>query len=259
MPLVPKITVATVDNLLGKTILVKDTTGAYNVSTNPGGYGSPNYATADLDWVLLLFKNYDQSDYTIKKYTTLSDILGAGQSITGFTDGVFDDGIWELKYYPVIAHPVTPGVDTTITWTVGAKKFSLTSANTVLAGAAAILLKDVSTTKLYFLDPDVPPTSTEATITEVLPSSGTGKLAVAYEADTRFMETAAADNCLAIDTGLVIKECSCFDESMSNLFLRMGKREGATIHFSKENYQAAHDIITQLAAYCKNISNCGCK
>lgn len=260
MSLVPKISVITVDTATGKSITLQDTTGVYNVSTNPGGYGAPNYATTDLDWALLWFRNYKDTEYTKQKLSSLTAILGSGQNVSGFTDGIFDDGTWEVKYYPVVAHPVTPGVDTTITWTVGSKTFNLTTASTVLAGVVAILIKNLDTEKLYFLDPDVPATSTQGTVTEVLPSAGTGLVALAYEADTRFLETYAADNCIAIKTGLIVKECSCFDPEMQQLYLMMGKREGATIHFvQKQNYQAAHDIITQIAAYCDNTSNCGCK
>lgn len=257
MSLVPKITVATVDNLLGKTIKIQDTTGAYNAGTNPGGYGTPNYDSTDVDWVLLLLRNYSTDKYTTIKLTSLTDLFGAGHTLDGLTDGVFEDGVYELKYYPVIGNPVEDNTVTNVTWTLGSKTFALGNADTLLAGAMAIVLTDQS--KLFYLDPNNPPTSGQATVTEVLPSSGTAPLAIAYEADTRFLVTAAADNCLATDTGLIIKWCSCFDERMSNLFLRMGQREGVTIHFSKQNYQAAHDIITQLAAYCKNLSNCGCK
>jgi len=259
MPLVPKISVITVNTATGKSITLQDTTGVYNVTTNPGGYGTPNYATTDLDWALLWFRNYKDTTYTKQKLTSLISILGSGQAIAGFTDGIFDDGTWEVKYYPVVAHPVTPGVDTAITWTVGSKVFNLASADTLLAGVSAILVKNLSEEILYFLDPDIPATNTQATVTEVLPSAGTGNVAFAYEADTRFLETYAADNCIATKTGLIVKECSCFDPEMQKLYLMMGKREGATIHFvEKQNYQAAHDLITQIASYCDNTSKCSC-
>lgn len=259
MALVPKISVVTVDNTTGTSITLQDTTGAYNVSTNPGGYGSPNIATTDLDWALLWFRNYADTDYTKEKLTSLTALLASGENIEGFTDGIFDDGVWEVKYYPIVAHPISPGVDTTITWTVGSKTFNLTTASTVLAGASAILIKNLDTEKLYFLDPAVPASSTQATVTEVLPSAGTGLVAVAYEADTRFLESHAADDCIAIKTGLIVKECSCFDPEMQEMLLRYGKREAADIHFTvKQNYQAAHDLITQLTSYCDNTSKCSC-
>lgn len=259
MSLVPKISVITVDNITGTSITLQDTTGTYNVSTNPGGYGSPNYATSDLDWVLLWFRNYKDTVYTKQKLSSLTAILGSGQAIAGLTDGIFDDGTWEVKYYPIVANPVTPGVDTTITWTVGSKTFNLTNASTVLIGVTAILVKNLDTEKLYFLDTTIPITSTQATVTEVLPSAGTGLVALAYEADTRFLETHAADDCIAIKTGLIVKECSCFDPEMQEMLLRYGKREAADIHFNvKQNYQAAHDLITQLASYCDNTSKCNC-
>lgn len=259
MPLAPKISVTSVDTKTGTTVTVQDTTGTYNVSTNPGGYGTPNYDTTDLDWALLWFRNYNETTYHTLKLTSLTSILGSGQSVAGFVNGIFGDGVWEVKYYPIVAHPVTPNVDTTITWTVGSKTFNLTSANTRLAGVAAILIKDISQEKLYFLDPNSPPTSSTATVTEQLPSTGTGLVALAYEADTRFMMTKAADDCLATFTGLAISDCLCDNELLVEAILRRGKRDGATTHFNTGNYQAAHNIITQLAAYCDNTVNCNCR
>lgn len=258
MSLVPKITVSAQDKILGKSITLLDTTGAYNVSTNPGGYGSPNYATTDLDWAILRFRNYANEEYTDQKLSSVTAILGSGQNVAGLTDGVFDAGAWEVKYYPVIAHPVTPNVDTSITWAVGSKTFNLTNASTVLAGVTAILIKNISDTKLYFLDPDIPVTSTQGTVTEILPSAGTGNIALAYEADTRFLAVSQANDCLAKDSGKYICECTCFSPEMQQLYLRMGKLTAADLHFAQGNYQAAHDLIIQAAAYCDNTLNCGC-
>lgn len=258
MPLAPKISVITIDKIAAGSVVIQDTTGAYNAGTNPGGYGAPNYATTDLDWALLYLRNYSDEDYNIQKISSLTDILGSGQSIPGIVGDKFLDGVWEVKYYPVVAHPVTPGVDTAITWTLGSKTFNLATASTLLAGAIGIIIKDIDDEKIYFLDPATPPGVGTAAVTETLPSAATGLVAIVYEADTRFMMPAAADDCLAIKTGLIIKECTCFDAEMSEMLLRRGKRDGAEVHFAQGNYQAAHDIITQLASYCDNTVNCNC-
>lgn len=258
MPLSPKLTVLLVDKITAASVTLQDTTGAYNAGTNPGGYGAPNYATSDLDWAVMYFRNYSDQDYTIQKLDSVVDILASGQIFEGIEDGKFKDGVWEVKYYPVIAHPVTPGVDTTITWTLGSKTFNLASASTLLPGVAGIILKDIDDKKIYFLDPAVPITSGTGTVTEQLPSTGTAQVALVYEADARFMEPASADDCLAKTTGKIIKDCVCWTPEMQELFLRMGKRQGADIHFAQGNYQATHDLITQLAAYCDNTSKCQC-
>lgn len=259
MSLVPKISVTNVDKILAQTVTLKDTTGAYDAGTNPGGYGGPNYATTDLDWALIYLRNYDDPTYTIQKLSDLTGILGSGQNFAGVSGaGRFKDGVWEVKYYPVVAHPVTPDVDTPITWTPGTKTFTVASANTLLAGAIGILVKDISDIKIYFLDPNVPLTSNTATVTELLPGTGTGLLAIVYEADTRFLMPAAADDCLAKATGKWLWECTCLSPQAQELYLRMGKRSGADLHLAQGNYQAAHDLITQLAAYCDNTSKCCC-
>jgi hypothetical protein len=259
MPLAPKISVVSVDEITALSVILKDSTGTYNASTNPGGYGAPNYATSDLDWAILYFRNYSDTDYSIQKLASVVDILAAGQIFGPVADDKIADGVWEVKYYPVIAHPVTPGVDTTVTWTVGSKTINLANADTLLAGAAGIILKNIDDKKIYFLDPSVALTSGTATVTETLPSTGTALVAITYEGDVRFMEPAGADDCIAKKTSKVLGACSCFSPEMQHLYLMMGKRQGANVHFTvKQNYQATHDIITQLAAECSNVSNCGC-
>lgn len=259
MPLVPKISVAAIDTIEGKTITLQDTTGAYNGSSNPGGYGAPNFATTDVDYALVRLRHYDSETYTTKKINSITNLLGAGETIDGLDEGVFLDGVSEVKYYPVIANPEGGSTITTVTWTNGSKTFALVNASTVLAGVRAIILSGYDQTKLFFLDPNIPPTSNAATVTEQLPAGGTSPLALTYEADTRFLMTAAADDCIAKENDRVVKDCSCFNEDMQHVILMFGKREGADLHFAKKNYQAAHEIITQLAAYCDNSLKCGCR
>lgn len=258
MPLIPKVTVESVDNIQGKSIIVKDATGSYDADSNPGGYGSPNRDAADVTWALLKFRNYSDEEYTTNRYNSLSDLQGTGQKVDGLKDGVFKDGVWELKYDIVLKYPVSDNTITNVTWSVGSRSFALSDADDVLEGAIGVIFWDLDESKIFYLDPDSPATSGQATVTETLPSAGAGNLAVVFEADARFMVTAAADNCLAKDTNRVVKECSCFNDDFAQLFLRMGKRQGADIFFAQENYQAAHDIIDQLAGYCDNTSNCGC-
>lgn len=261
MPLAPKISVVSSPIISAHTITLQDTTGAYNASTNPGGYGAPNYATSDLDWAVMYFRNYSDADgeYNIQKLASLANILGSGQVFGPLEDDKIADGTWEVKYYPVVAHPVTPGVDTDITWTVGSKTFNLVNADTLLPGVIGIIVKNIDDTKIYFLDPDVAVTSGTAAVTEVLPSAGTGQVALVYEADLRFLQTKGADDCIATMTSKILRDCSCFSPEFQELYLMMGKREGAEIHFTvKQNYQAAHDLITQLAAICDNTSKCKC-
>src|SRR3954464_12535347 len=102
MSLVPKITATVTDKIRATSISLLDTTGAYNASTNPGGYGTPNYATTDLDWALIYLRNYEDTDYNIQKLSSLTAILGSGQSFAAPTDSKFKDGVWEVKYYPVV-------------------------------------------------------------------------------------------------------------------------------------------------------------
>lgn len=255
MPLVPKISVVNVDAVYAKSVTLQDVTGAYNSGTNPGGYGSPNYGTSDLDWAVVMFRNYNDKDYKVQKLTPLTGILSSGQAFAGLPQGQFGDGMWEVKYYPVVAHPVTPGQDTTVGWVPGTKTFTYPNASSLLVGVTAILIKNDSETKLYYI------TSLGAnsvTVDQLLPAAGIGKLALAWEASSQFWITASGDDCLAKDAGKIVKECSCFDPEMQALFLRMGQRDGAEILYNTGNYQAAHELAILLASHCNNTSKCGC-
>lgn len=101
----------------GTTLIVQDVTGNYNVSTNPGGYGTPNPDIPNL--VLLRWKMYLD---TVWKYVTGSytqSDLAAGFALTTINIlltsilNLLPDGVEQVEYlagYPVDGDIVTiPG------------------------------------------------------------------------------------------------------------------------------------------------------
>lgn len=102
----------------GTTLIVKDTTGAYNASTNPGGYGTPNPDASSL--VQLRWKMLESCDWElISGAYTVADII-AGFSITTINTGLstdlrlLPDGVEQvqlLEGYPIATKTlsVTPG------------------------------------------------------------------------------------------------------------------------------------------------------
>lgn len=106
MALIPSIIVLENDNQ--ETIQVYENTGAYDASTNGGGYGTPNPAVGDVTAATILFSLRGSDgvfvDYeTVNVYNALPNITETPFEISaedaGFgTDSTFPDGIYMLTY-----------------------------------------------------------------------------------------------------------------------------------------------------------------
>jgi len=87
----------------GESFLFTETTGAYNVSTNPGGYGAPNAALADCTATLVITNDSTDVEYDSITMTPsssngatlieLEDILLDGVELTAI-----EDGVWKFLY-----------------------------------------------------------------------------------------------------------------------------------------------------------------
>lgn len=93
---------------LGESITLRDATGAYNVSTNAGGYGSPNMASPPakigLTWrewsAAAIYANFVSADSSL--ITELLSSLGYKFLASDIGITVFAEGIQHIKYYPFI-------------------------------------------------------------------------------------------------------------------------------------------------------------
>lgn len=88
----------------GKNIIVKETTGAYNVSTNPGGYGSPNPTTGFFSLVVLKLTYLDGSTTYLATADAAGFIGGSNYSINSTllpvpADYAFKDGVLLITSY----------------------------------------------------------------------------------------------------------------------------------------------------------------
>jgi hypothetical protein len=107
MALSPTISVCFRDNC--KTIRVQDSTGAYNVSTNTGGWGAPNTTLAGADPVTLEITLADQittATFTLTSVVNAATIIDGKfllddivtNDFTGQAAGTFEDGILHFVY-----------------------------------------------------------------------------------------------------------------------------------------------------------------
>ncbi|MAH44657.1 hypothetical protein CMI37_02460 [Candidatus Pacearchaeota archaeon] len=83
-----------------------ETTGAYNGSTNPGGWGTPNPAIADVTTSARLSITPPGGTATIINVSTTHptvdktiEVVIRSQDIGLGTDTILPDGLWEMSYY----------------------------------------------------------------------------------------------------------------------------------------------------------------
>lgn len=85
-------------------ITFRDITGSYDVTTNPTGWGAPNYETSDVVLAQLTFTNTSVLSTAVTYDITASfaDLFTAGgltlDSTTVLGTDTFADGYWEILY-----------------------------------------------------------------------------------------------------------------------------------------------------------------
>lgn len=85
-----------------------DTTGDYNVTTNPTGWGAPNYTKDLVTNPIRLVVGFDSVNYYYE-FTSLTDLasMELTPALLGMSGDVFDDGIYDFSLQ------IDPG-DTTV-------------------------------------------------------------------------------------------------------------------------------------------------
>ena len=101
MALIPKLTFCLTDSCTE--LIVSETTGAYNATTNVGGYGSPNPTTASVSSYSLVITSPDNTDYTINLFTngfptTDSTIQYSIPLASLGNRSVIEDGYWQFAW-----------------------------------------------------------------------------------------------------------------------------------------------------------------
>jgi len=105
MALIPKINVCLKSNCTE--LLIQDTTGAYDPTTNPGGFGAPNIALGSVTSALLTITLPDSTSVTFDILSILNSpptIVDGRFTIDTYdmgdfsSSGKFPDGIYEFEY-----------------------------------------------------------------------------------------------------------------------------------------------------------------
>lgn len=217
------------------TIVVTDSTGTYDVTTNPNGYGAPNETRANLylKVCLSLRKSTGREDITIDDY---NDNTASTWSIT-----VTEDGWYEIYFFACKA------------WS-GATTYQL---NYVIYDAS---------TDLYYKSLQASNLNNAVTDTDWWESTNdvedfTAAIIAsqpdAYETTTNFVEQCNTRKC---EANMLLKaKCDCCDSNQLQEYekVRM-KMEAVAIHEADDNFTEAQEIVENLQDICINLEDCNC-
>lgn len=243
MSLQPKITVLSQDNVLYGSITLQDSTGAYNATTNPGGYGSPNPATGDVTKVKV--REEYMGDSSPKGFEDLvkAEMLGSGT----IWKHNFREGVTKLTY--IVG--TTVGL---ITALKGNSYIDLADADDKLAGCTFIEFDG----NIYQLDGAKPPTNTQAFLTTAVAEDFVdGNGTRYYEGYVYTLWNTQGHNQLIKDIAEVsCTSIPCGAVALEELMVRYRFYLATGYNFQLQNYSKAHNLAVMLAPEMVKTSNC---
>jgi hypothetical protein len=231
----------------GTTLVVKDTTGAYNGSTNPGGYGTPNPDPATL--VQLRWKMLESCEWElISGAYTVADIV-AGFSITTINTGLstdlrlLPDGVEQvqlLEGYPIATKTLTPSAGSTLvglgTFTaddfVGIKYISFQTIPNEIFKILSIVGSTMTLDKIY----------DGAATTELINHW--------YEAELYVLIQTYGNNQINKDLTKVTAD-NLTGDALMNLTKRTMNSFAATARFDSGDYLGANTLALDVANYAR--------
>jgi len=253
MALTTKLTVVSTSKD-GKTITVKDTTGLYDATTNPGGYGAPNPSIPGLAKIEFYVESFGSTTLTHKTEiteTTSPDIATtAGGADTPLIPGLFgentptarfEDGVLQVSMITLLSSRAMTG-------TAGTKEVA---ANALITLGTGLFLNGV----YYYIDQTKVNTTSLVYLTTPLLSNVTAGQPF-YLATTYAFSNAGAKCCIATQTGRLVED-SCSTEQEELLFRLFNYTLAAETAFSLKNYSKADDLAERVKEICNNLK-CDC-
>jgi len=245
-----------------KTQELLDTTGAYNVSTNPTGYGSPNYAAADVNKIILLVMQPNTDDYTTCEFdgttdptaveiTTAAENLPINTFVLGETTaddlGQLPDGVTDAWYIPTFEDGLMG------TFTLGSTAF--TSTNLTSAPHAGMTHIEVDG-EVYQVQIT---SATEGTLDREFESAdGSYLMYEGFGANIKLQAFCQGDSCLASKNGqIAMLNCNCESEQRNTFLKFKAIQQGAKDLFACEAYSNSQKAVNMVTNYC-NDEDCGC-
>lgn len=249
---------------LGRTaesITIKDTTGVYDVSTNSGGYGTPNPNSPEVTTkAYLLLKYWTENEYSSPMSLSVGNIAsiqGAGLSITPIDLGlstdssvVFSDGEHQIKYIPA------QSISGTGAFVSGSKIVILSSSSGIATllnnlGLVWVLVVVSGITYAFEVDSAGINNDTQITLKTVSTVTTSGATVIAGgDADLKVLVNKAAEACIVSSTGALADiPGSCLDvEATLNKLIRW--QIAAVIQHQCQDYEGAHNLVVSINKYC---------
>lgn len=242
--------------------LLKDATGAYNVSTNPGGYGAPNI-TSPPDVIGFTFRKWSgTAPYGNVAYNDDDGIISALVGTGGYQieaeavaalNSVFSSGVHQIKYY--VGNSTDSG---TATMTLGSKLVTVAGADPTAFDTAykAVILLDgsgVPQSNVLLLDRTVSWTSTTFYLTEAWSAATIAGLHIRLctEADLKILFVELANQCTADAIGSYSRRRrDCDPETVNQLMEMVAWIKAAQVKFECLDYDGANDLLEMLDATC---------
>lgn len=252
----------------GKVLSLSDTTGNYNVTTNPGGYGAAQIPAgqrevSDIDGGKLdfYFNGSTNPDYTFTLTAGTAQGLANGSStydltmgnLGGSSDDVFDDQVVKLVYQVIF-----DGNDN-VSPIAGTNTIQLFQANDGL-GAKFIELNDGIESFGVYEIASYNPNTNIITLTETLPLNFPNDLGAKYyyESTNYLALTHNILKCIHTNVANVAcSTCSCKEKAVEKTTEALMQYFGIETNMDKGNYNCAQEIIESLTIYCgKDGCNC---
>lgn len=266
MALIPTATL-TVDTA-SEVLTLTDTTGAYNASTNPGGYGAPNPAIADNTGTLLTFTLPDLSpveillDGTTSPATNWIPLNALTRSVTiaqlGLTSDTLPTGAILLTYLPFFT-------------TTSGGNYTVVQGNaTITRASAQNPSTDYSDSDIWVSGTGVPytiltKTATTLVLTELYAeASGTTVGYRGYQAQTAVLTPYEFLVCLNSQwANLRWDGCHCKDPKYTSLNNLRNMYQQVLAKMAATDYTGANLEMIDLAALCTCVEeggggSCGC-
>jgi hypothetical protein len=243
-------------------ITLKDTTGVFDLSSNPGGYGIDNsFASPTFAYLFWRFWTDDADAFTeafIASANTTELVFGSGYSITPTIVGSetmtdkFTDGVYQGNYVPLNSTTVQG------TFVVGSKIVTLSSTDfdpaskgSTLAAYVIGITGDANSTRLFEVDWTGTNDDTQITLVEEFDGvAGSYDLWFGPLQDFKVLVNKGAEECIVNTIGKISQtDCVCTKErDLVNKFIQW--RFAADVQFDCEDYDGAQNLLTQINRYC---------
>jgi hypothetical protein len=270
MALVPKISL-TLNNKCNKVTLTEET-NPYNLSANPGGWGSANASASDIDYATV--EAFPFTYNTSTNAYCIGSIAGNVFTDTSHLSGVFVlgqvlTGVGIAAGTTITGFLTGTGSNNGGTYTVSVSQTVGPITITGVSLAAQFTLKD-STTNVYVGKPGYPTPLTFTALYERPWTNPDGIYQIIYkvyvDSDLYLNETQhqlfLCNLCNCKDVLITRLIDACDSIKVKELKEQVDQMEifiyGIQSAFACGDFDTADNILTAASTYCQTLSNCGC-